>query len=894
MEYTQQPSALLDVDPLVILAFCPWPQRAAAATLSPLWRARLGLIPRPSSVVSESEGSSSGNESGYWRFLCHRLAEEHTLYVPSLCVGEQAPVPPPGVAGSWRQLFTELYALSRIVEAPNLSAEEAFSINVAVRFKPGQVTNATEGDSVVLPLHQKVQLVRERLGCTSKEAVSMIMRQRAQAQGTTAKASGFFQCPCPDPADKENIPVVPRADSKQEKSTEPIAPEKHSVAVNAEEETAALSNAADARCSILAVRADTSSVLAVTRQSGLREFTFDSVFNEAAEQTQVYELAARRLVMEFLNGRSAGIVCYGQTASGKTYTMFGPSSQELSNPLQPVERLRGVVPRACDEILSAVRSWRELGTQVELGMSYVEIFGSEVSDLLRAGQVVGQGQDGRYGAVRATDRVGHRYVLDGHTEVAVDSWSEVEAYLRAGDDVKRRAATAMNERSTRAHTILVLSLAVHGRGLATSPDGEVGSPHTSRFIFADLGGAEQLTKSQADADTKAPVTVIGGVEQSRLTWDEFYRHRQRLQETLNINKGLFSLKRVIEALHARSRLAREGAPKSQLPYVPYQDSKLTMLLQEVLGGSSRTLIVATATMDSGHATESLATLRFADTCARVEKRTEADKAASVKAALGQIAHEIKQLEEEIVKKERWETRLVRRQDVDTVAGAFGEQETTVVREEVVPQTALVGAEAERVRLEHLLQRQAELQGLSAGGGVFTDYRDLLAKETADGGRGVDFRERDRFTARAKAKDFENEVVVADAIRFLFRKAESAPLVFGETRQALRRRLPPQDIPEAYFCVARGLRQHWEEQLAASKETRSFGKYMLDCCQSWRSTIKSQQSASEEALLELLRLCQIEVPAAEATMHDKAQDVPDSTPKGSDWEDDDELDKAWDD
>eukprot|EP00927_Polykrikos_kofoidii_P043828 TRINITY_DN37923_c0_g1_i1.p1 TRINITY_DN37923_c0_g1~~TRINITY_DN37923_c0_g1_i1.p1 ORF type:complete len:914 (+),score=171.20 TRINITY_DN37923_c0_g1_i1:70-2811(+) len=846
---------------MAILAFCDWQQRSAAVVLSRSFRVTLGLNPQPNvqrvaEETSDVDGKSEG--AGYWRFLCYRLAEENQIYAPVASDCKFAPCPPAGIAASWQKLFEELYKLARDVNGDREKREEVFSINVAARFRSPQTIEAkNEGDAIVLPLHQKVQLVRNRLGCSANEAMKLIMRERAQKMyGNDAFekpasdiAGGIFQpCVSKEARNKEN--VSPIENKNKETIVKEVQPSsgladccEHSV------------NLVDARCSILAARADTSTVLAVTRQSGLKEYCFDRVFDEASTQENVYESSARRLVMEFLNGRSASIVCYGQTASGKTFTMFGPSStSETHDVYETSGSFRGIVPRACDEVLGAAKRWRERGDTVQIGVSYVEIFGSEISDLLREGCVVGQNMEGRYGAVRATDRVGHRYVLDGQTQVFVETLAEVEALLRAGESVKRRAATAMNERSTRAHTIFVISLALHPMG--TSP-GITAQPRKSRFFFADLGGSEQLTKSQAGCDVKAVVTVVGGEEQSRLSWNEYYQHRQRIQETLNINKGLFSLKRVIEALHRRSRLSKEGTPQNLLPYVPYQDSKLTMLLQEALGGSARTMIVVTATMDPGHAVESIQTLRFADTCAQVQKRREQDEAASVRVALGQVAAEIETLETAIVKKERWETRMVLRADVDTVAGAFGEG-AKVEREERVLQTVLVGAEEERTRLEHLLQRQAELQGLNTMGGLGKDFRDMKSTDAADGGRGVDFRQRDRFSAKMRARDFETEHVLADAVRFLFRKARSASVVFGETKDALSKRLPPEEIPSQYFQIATALRRKWEDSTAAGQETRPFGKAMMDQCQLWHKTFKKVSGSREQTLQKLIVDCNVDV------------------------------------
>merc|ERR1719174_2975574 len=160
-----------------------------------------------------------------------------------------------------------------------------------------------------------------------------------------------------------------------------------------------------------------------------------------------------------------------------------------------------------------------------------------------------------------------------------------------------------------------------------------------------------------------------------------------------------------------------------------------MILQEALGGSARTTVLATATMDPDHADESLQTLRFAEMCSQVQKRQEESQAASVREALSQITKEITQVEAAIVAKERWETKLVRRRDVDTVGGAFGEGKTWV-REEVIPTSVLVGAEAEREQLERLLKKKRDLEGLTCGLGV--DSREMKATEATDGGKGTDF------------------------------------------------------------------------------------------------------------------------------------------------------------
>eukprot|EP00439_Symbiodinium_sp_Y106_P052105 s3853_g6.t5 len=224
----------------------------------------------------------------------------------------------------------------------------------------------------------QVQLVKKQLGCSSKEALSLIMRKQQRLKNggqdpMPAELGSIFQ---PSLATQTRrvkwhlaVENVPTASGEVNRKTE--------------WEDEATKDLADARCSILAVQEEKASLLALTKQSGLREYTFDRVFGERAAQADIFAGSARRLVMEFLNGTSASIICYGQTASGKTHTMFGPPQKGLAT---TSPELQGLVPRTCAEVLRTVEIWRQRGIEVHLSASYVELFGSEVSDLLRDGQ----------------------------------------------------------------------------------------------------------------------------------------------------------------------------------------------------------------------------------------------------------------------------------------------------------------------------------------------------------------------------------------------------------------------------------------------------------------------------------------------------------------------------
>lgn len=137
---------------------------------------------------------------------------------------------------------------------------------------------------------------------------------------------------------------------------------------------------------------------------GLREFTFDGVYPPKSRSNDIFRLSVRPLIVDFINGYSATALVYGQTGSGKSFTMFGG---------EDIEKVGldccsdGVIPRACKEIISAVYQRREqYSFSAQLYVSYVEIFGDYVTDLLRFGQRCGQSKV-----------ASHKFVLSGAAEV---------------------------------------------------------------------------------------------------------------------------------------------------------------------------------------------------------------------------------------------------------------------------------------------------------------------------------------------------------------------------------------------------------------------------------------------------------------------------------------------
>lgn len=451
------------------------------------------------------------------------------------------------------------------------------------------------------------------------------------------------------------------------------------------------------------------SVLTVSPGCGLRAFNFDQVFPSQCQQTAVFDACALSIAWEFVNGTNGAIIVYGQTGSGKTHTMFGPPP--------PFEKeQRGLAGNVADFLLEAIEHRMTAGFEVSLGVSYVQVFGQETSDLL-SDKPVGQNRG-------ANQRIGHRIVLDGKLEHKVHCAQDLQSLLEAGDGRKRKAATAMNERSTRAHALLIFRLKQKSKHMKEEKE--------SLLFLADLGGSEKLTKSHANDGMKAAGGIDAGEEEvvGRVNWEDYYKSRERMTETSNINKGLLVLKRCISALRAST----DGKVSSVR--VPFHDSKLTQILEPALGGPSRTAVLVCASQEPEHAEETVASLRFGESCRLVERSSRVDSVSeAVRAAVVKIDAEVKEVQALIKQKERWEARttvkklLVNAMDTGSTKlnpdevmelGLKGAIEihaddgkaTLLETENAVTGQFLVGAEEEHLRLEALLDKRRCLLGES--------------------------------------------------------------------------------------------------------------------------------------------------------------------------------------
>ncbi|KAJ3491622.1 hypothetical protein NLI96_g550 [Meripilus lineatus] len=260
---------------------------------------------------------------------------------------------------------------------------------------------------------------------------------------------------------------------------------------------------------------------------------FCRVFEPHSTQSEVFEEISL-LAQSCADGYNVCVFAYGQTGSGKSFTMEGGSSESTA----------GMIPRAVERVFEATADLKTKGWEYRMEGQMLEIYNETINDLLGKGEFDKKKHDIKH------DKSGRTTVTDVNV-VPLSSPSQVRTLLTQAQSRRTVAATLMNERSSRSHS--VFTLRIIGENTIT------GETCEGSLNLVDLAGSERLEKSGAAND------------------------KERLKETQAINKSLSALGDVIAAL------GEKGEGKGD-KHIPYRNSKLTYLLQNSLSGNSKTLV----------------------------------------------------------------------------------------------------------------------------------------------------------------------------------------------------------------------------------------------------------------------------------------------------------------
>jgi pSer/pThr/pTyr-binding forkhead associated (FHA) protein len=282
----------------------------------------------------------------------------------------------------------------------------------------------------------------------------------------------------------------------------------------------------------------------------------DSPSSIYSDQRRVFDDLGVGVLNNAFEGYHCCLFAYGQTGSGKSYSMVGYGKN------------KGIIPIVCEEIFKRIESVNSKSLQCEVSASMLEIYNEQIQDLLKPPNERVKG-----GLKVREDKMNGVFVQD-LSKTPCSSYEEISEVLDKGNSNRTVAATMMNATSSRAHTVLTISFTQ----IVYDDAGKPFNRKQSNINLVDLAGSERASKTGATGDT--------------------------LKEGSNINKSLSTLGRVITALAKKASGSKE--------MIPYRESSLTRILQNALGGNSKTTMIAAISPATFNIEETISTLRYAD------------------------------------------------------------------------------------------------------------------------------------------------------------------------------------------------------------------------------------------------------------------------------------------
>ncbi|CAG9772397.1 unnamed protein product [Ceutorhynchus assimilis] len=317
--------------------------------------------------------------------------------------------------------------------------------------------------------------------------------------------------------------------------------------------------------------------LEVCRGNVAKVFQYNKILDGNATQMDVYENVASSLVDKVLKGYNGTIFAYGQSGTGKTFTIFGDNQS------------KGIIPNVFLHIFKQISLAKETSSYL-VTVTFMEIYNEQIRDLLNNNKK----------KLEIRERADLGVYVKHLTGINVESIEQVYDIISNGTKNRALGATNLNQHSSRSHAIFTIYLEAKHQD---------GSTNIGKLNLVDLAGSERVSKSLATGDC--------------------------LKEAVNINLSLSTLGKVILALIEKNA------------HIPYRNSKLTRLLQDSLGGTSLTSMIATISLSQANIEETVSTLKYADVAQHVKNSVKKNE--SNKSVLKDFEDKIKMLQEELEK-----------------------------------------------------------------------------------------------------------------------------------------------------------------------------------------------------------------------------------------------------
>ncbi|EPS43828.1 hypothetical protein H072_2134 [Dactylellina haptotyla CBS 200.50] len=321
-----------------------------------------------------------------------------------------------------------------------------------------------------------------------------------------------------------------------------------------------------------------------------KTYMFDRVFGPEADQSMIYDDVVAPIVEEMLSGFNCTIFAYGQTGTGKTYTMSG----DMQDYFGTYSDAAGIVPRTLHKLFGSLDAE---SSEYSVKCSFIELYNEELRDLLSIDDAV------KLKIFEDSTKKGG-ILIHGMEESYIKNAAEGVALLQEGSRKRQVAATKCNDLSSRSHTVFTVT--VHVKEVSANGEDLLRS---GKLNLVDLAGSESIGRSGAE--------------------------NKRAKEAGMINQSLLSLGRVITALVEKSS------------YIPYRESKLTRLLQDSLGGRTKTCIIATVSPAKVNLEETISTLNYAATAKNIENKPQINQMTTKRALIKEYISEIEHLKADL-------------------------------------------------------------------------------------------------------------------------------------------------------------------------------------------------------------------------------------------------------
>lgn len=529
-------------------------------------------------------------------------------------------------------------------------------------------------------------------------------------------------------------------------------------------------------------------------------FTFDAVFATDCNQKSIYDKCGATVVEAVLNGYNGTIFAYGQTGAGKTFTMEG-----LSEPPE----LRGIIPNAFQHIFDKV-ALAEEHQHFLVRASYLEIYNEEIRDLLSKEPK---------NRLDLKENVDSGVYVKELTSFVVRSSHEIDQVMQAGKKNRSVGATLMNAGSSRSHAIFTIIVE------CAEVDEKRGEHiRVGKLNLVDLAGSERQSKTGATG--------------------------HRLKEATKINLSLSALGNVISALV-------DG--KSQ--HIPYRDSKLTRLLQDSLGGNTKTVMCANCGPAGYNFEETISTLRYANRAKNIKNKPKINEDPK-DAMLREFQDEIRQLKDQLANQgsskrnhrttmdefmleEKVVEKIVEVERIVEVQGAATEEELAELK-------ATVDKEAEQMRLLAEAEMKEVIESQTR---TTKEHEKLRQKLDAEAGRTAQS-EKQRILLERKLRSMQEKLMQGGRLldkaakqEAMLRRAQLELEERKEQEQALARLVRAKE--EDVFALEE---KYASKQDEADDKTRKLKKLWqrLQSCQAEVHDVQEEFQREREDMLDTIR------------------------------------------